>query len=109
MKLPIGTGRLLWLGLTMILFASMAMGQEKTGSLQGTASDDTDAVLPGVTVTLTNKATHRITRETTGLRRLHRRDVAPGQYSVEFTLPGLRVPRSQFEILVAQNRDWTFG
>jgi Carboxypeptidase regulatory-like domain/TonB-dependent Receptor Plug Domain len=106
MKIPIGTGRLLWLGLTMILFASLAMGQEKAGSLAGTASDDTDAVLPGVTVTLTNKATHRITSERTGPYGDYTiREVPAGQYSVAFTLAGFaRTEVPDVEILVAQNR-----
>ena len=89
MKSPIAAGRLVWLGLTLLFFAKVAMGQEKAGSLAGTAFDDTDAVLPGVSVTLTNKATHRIVKETTGPYGDYTvRDVAPGQYSIEFTLAG---------------------
>jgi len=106
MKNPIAVGRLGWLGLTLFLFAALAMGQEKAGSLAGTALDDTDAVLPGVTVTLTHKATHRITRETTGAYGDYTvRDVAPGQYSVEFTVAGFtRTEVPDVEILVGQNR-----
>ncbi len=106
MKSPIAAGRLAWLGLTLFFFANMAMGQEKAGSLAGTAFDDTDAVLPGVTVTLINKATHRIT----GKRLDHTAITQSGtsrqvQYSVEFTLAGFtRTEVPDVQILVAQNR-----
>jgi len=103
---PSAIWRVVSLSLTLLLSAGVAFGQDKSGSLAGTASDETDAVLPGVTVTLTNKATHRITRETTGAYGDYTiREVAPGQYSVEFTLPGFtRTEVSNVEILVAQNR-----
>jgi hypothetical protein len=106
MKRPIAAWRLVWLVLTLLLFAGTAVAQQKAGSLAGTASDDTDAVLPGVTVTLTNKATHRIITERTGPYGDYTvRDVAPGRYSVEFTLAGFaRTEVSDIEILVAQNR-----
>jgi len=106
MKRPIAAWRLVWPALIALLFAGTAIGQQKAGSLAGTASDDTDAVLPGVTVTLTNTATHWTTSGITGPYGDYTiRDVAPGRYSVGFTLAGFaRTEVSDVEILVAQNR-----
>jgi hypothetical protein len=89
----------------MVLSTSMALSQEKSGSLQGTASDDTNAVLPGATVTLTNKSTHRTAETITGSYGDYTlRDVAPGQYSMEFVLAGFtRTVIPNIEILAAQN------
>jgi hypothetical protein len=80
MKSPITVGHLAWIGISVLLFTTMALGQEKTGSLAGTASDDTDAVLPGVTVTLTDKATQRVLQGATGAYGDYLvRDIAPGK------------------------------
>ena len=66
-----------------------AWAQENSGVLQGTVSDDTDAVLPGVTVTLTNKATNRVLSTSAGAYGNYSfRNVEPGRYSVAFELAG---------------------
>jgi hypothetical protein len=106
MKRPIGVWHLVWLGATLLALTATAMAQEKSGSLAGTASDDTDAVLPGVTVTLTNKSTNRITTEMTGPYGDYRiRDIPPGEYTVGFSLSGfIRTEVPDVEILVGQNR-----
>jgi len=106
MKSPITAGCLVWLALAFLLFGDIALAQENVGTLQGTASDDTDAVLPGVNVILINKATLRITFQTTGAYGDYTiRDIEPGLYLVEFNLPGFtRTQVSNVEILVSQNR-----
>jgi hypothetical protein len=105
-KLPITASRLTWLTFTLFFTFTTIQAQEKSGSIAGTVSDDSDAVLPGVTVALTNKSTHRITRETTGsYGNYTMRDIEPGEYSVVFTLSGFtRTEVRDVEILVAQNR-----
>src|SRR5207244_2878365 len=59
------------------------------GFISGTVTDASDAIVPGVQVTITNKGTN-ISRETVttdaGFYRFAA--VEPGTYSVEFTLPG---------------------
>ena len=51
------------LSLTLLCsFASMASAQETTGTIVGTARDETGAALPGVTVTARNQQTN-LTRE----------------------------------------------
>jgi len=64
-------------------------GQEKFGSLNGTAADATGAVLPGVTVTVTNKTTNRsrtVVTNSDGTYTLN--NLEPGAYSVKFDLAG---------------------
>jgi len=97
--------RIAWLCLAVILFAGNVAAQEKFGSLHGTVSDDTGAVLPGAAVTLTNKSTHRVTETTTGSYGDYTlRDIPPGQYSILVALSGFA--RNEFPdivVLVAQN------
>ena len=79
----------LWVCLMVFAAAGAAHGQERFGALQGTISDDTDAVLPGVTVTLTNKFSDRVVTTTAGPYGNYLfRDVEPGRYSVTFELAG---------------------
>ena len=72
--------------------------------LQGTISDGTDAVLPGVTVTLTNEATNRVFSTTAGAYGNYTfRKVEPGRYTVAFEHPGFsRSAYPRVDILSAQ-------
>ena len=45
------------------------LAQERFGGLTGTVKDDSGAVLPGVTVTITNKETGKVYTVVTGQRR----------------------------------------
>src|SRR5215831_3515764 len=64
-------------------------GQEKFGSLNGAATDATGAVLPGVTVSVTNKTTNRSRTIMTGSDGTYTfNDVEPGAYSMKFELAG---------------------
>src|SRR5262249_36611598 len=93
------------IGFALILFAGNGHAQEKSGSLHGTIFDDTGAVLPGATVTLTNKSTHRDFETTTGSYGDYTvRDIPPGQYSIVVMLSGFtRTEFPDIAILVAQN------
>jgi hypothetical protein len=69
------------LGLGLVLWTPQVWAQENSGALQGTVSDDTDAVLPGVTVTLTNEVTNRVISATAGSYGNYAfRRVEPGRY-----------------------------
>jgi hypothetical protein len=83
---------------------SGAWAQENFGMLQGTISDGTDAVLPGVTVTLTNEATNRVLSTTAGAYGNYNfRKVDPGRYTVAFEHPGFsRSAYPRVDILSAQ-------
>src|SRR5687767_12557975 len=94
------------LALILGLTAGFALGQERFGSLQGTVSDDTDAVLPGVRVSLTNRSTGRSTTTLAGPYGNYTvHNLEPGRYSVVFELAGFtRAEVSNIDVLVAQNQ-----
>src|SRR6188508_124923 len=68
--------------------ARMAHAQESTGTLMGELVDAQGGVLPGVTVTVTNLKTGRVTSaQTDGAGKYHLA-VEPGTYRVAFELSG---------------------
>ena len=80
--------------LTFALFAgavSPSTAQETTGTIQGLVTDQTGAVLPGVTVTVKHVQTGRtnefVTNET---GRYNAPSLQPGTYEVTFTLAGFQ-------------------
>jgi hypothetical protein len=79
----------LFLLVGLLFLSAPLFAQEKTGTLTGVANDATGAVLPGVTITITNKATNRSTTTITGSDGSYfARSLEPGRYSVKFDLPG---------------------
>jgi len=73
-----------------LLFAGSLMAQE-TGTVRGVVKDPTGAILPGVSVTLTDKATQRTqTTITSEVGSYVFPAIQPGQYSVSFELPGFK-------------------
>src|SRR5262249_15178461 len=86
-------------GAALILFlltaaATILPAQQQLGAIQGTVTDQTHAVLPGVTVTVTNLETG-ITRTSvtneTGVYRVPSLD--PGRYKVQAELQGFGTAR----------------
>ena len=76
-----------------ILAAATAGAQVQTGSITGTVTDSSNAVLPGVTVTLTGErliggATSQVS-DAGGTYRFDR--LSPGTYAVKFELQGFKV------------------
>jgi hypothetical protein len=75
----------------VVLTASAGFAQQQLGSIQGTITDQTGAVLPGVTVEVTNVATN-VSRTTVsnqaGVYRMASLD--PGRYEVKATLESFR-------------------
>jgi len=80
---------------------SMAAAQQQLGAIQGTILDESRAVMPGVTVTVTNLQTG-VTRTTvtneTGVYRVPSLD--PGRYRVSAELQGFRTA-AQNEVIVS--------
>src|SRR5215471_17131427 len=72
------------------VFTGSLLAQE-TGTIRGLAKDATGAILPGVMVTLTGKATQRIqTAITSEAGGYTFPAVPPGQYSLTFELSGFK-------------------
>jgi hypothetical protein len=71
--------RLTLSAVAVILFAAAALAQESRGRIIGQIADGSGAVIPGVTVKVTNVATNVTATATTN---------AEGSYSVPFLLPG---------------------
>src|SRR6476620_3896062 len=74
---------------TMAVMAAPASAQATSGTLSGTVKDGTGAVLPGVTIVITNTDT-QLTRTIVTAPRGHYAapDLPPGPYSVKGTLQG---------------------
>ena len=81
----------LWLLAIMVASAGVAAAQEFRGTIEGTVTDSTGGVLPGVTVTVTNTATavqqDVVTDESGRYRVLY---LNPGSYSVAAELSGFK-------------------
>ncbi len=75
-----------------LLTASLAGAQVQTGSIVGVVADSSNAVLPGVLVTLSGDrligGTETYTTDTTGAYRFDR--LPPGDYNVRFELQGFK-------------------
>jgi len=82
--------------LCVLLLTSIPVwGQQSFGNLSGTVTDPTGAVVPGVAVTVTNAATHRVFNTRTGGDGTYRAtDLDPGRYSVAFEKTGF----SRYEV-----------
>jgi hypothetical protein len=79
----------------LLVFASLAGGQVITGTIIGTALDETGAVIPGATATLTSDAMPGGPR--TGLTndkgQFRFPNLPPGTYTLEIALPGFNTYR----------------
>ena len=83
------------LAVAIVASAAPVLAQERFGALTGIVKDDTGAVLPGVTVAITNKATGKVYTVVTGDDGAYRLlDLEPGRYSVRFELPGFSAAES---------------
>lgn len=77
------------LAISLLLASASLMAQERSGNIAGVVKDQSGGVLPGVTVTLTNKASNRIvTTKTDSAGTYIARELEPGRYTVKFELTG---------------------
>ncbi len=65
--------------LCVVSWALFSFGQSETGQIAGTVTDQTGAVVPGATISITNTATNRVITVQSG---------ASGQFSAPALLPG---------------------
>lgn len=84
--------RCLFVALACVAIASTAQAQVQTGSIAGVVSDTSNAVLPGVIVTITSdrliSGVQTFTTDATGTYRFDR--LSPGDYGMKFELPGFK-------------------
>jgi hypothetical protein len=94
---------LLLIAACLLMFASSAQAQSTFATLTGTITDASGAVLPGVTVTVTNTRTQNtrtVTTDTVGNYVLPNLD--PGSYRVVTTLSGFADQTHETELLARQ-------
>src|SRR5687767_3509066 len=83
--------------------AYSAQAQERTGTITGVLTDAQGGVLPGVTVSLTNRQTGRVTTVMTDGNGRYVANVDPGFYTVGFELSGFaRQERPDVEVLLGR-------
>jgi hypothetical protein len=97
-------GRVLALGFLLGLAPSLALAQA-TGSISGTAKDESGAVLPGVTIEATSATTNNVRTATTGPNGFYTIPlVQPGTYSVKASLAGFSAySRSGIKVNVSES------
>src|SRR4029453_15905158 len=77
--------------LVFALAVAPATGQERFSGLTGTVSEASGAVMPGATVTITNKETGKLYTLVTDADGVYRiLDLEPGRYSVKYELTGFQ-------------------
>ncbi len=85
----------LFVAFLILIFGATASAQEFTGSINGRVEDISNALVPGVVVTLTSAALqseHTATADDKGFYRIA--FIPPGAYAVKFELPGFKNDRS---------------
>ena len=86
---PIPLARVLLSLLTALTCASVVFGQGASGTITGTVSDETGAVMPGANVVIRNEETGVARELVTGEGgRFRAPDLAPGPYSVTAAMTG---------------------
>ena len=95
------------LAVAVFAYAGIATAQQQTGEIFGKVTDNTGAILPGVTVTLTGEALiqpQTALSSTTGSYQFPR--IPIGTYTVKFELPGFKtVVREGIRVTVGFNAE----
>src|SRR5215831_20961925 len=94
--------RTLWAVLTALMLCAPASAQT-LGTITGEVKDSTGAVVPGVTVTVTDKATNATRTTTTNAVGLFDFPaLQPGNYAVKSELEGFKTVTREVELQVQQ-------
>jgi hypothetical protein len=93
-----------FLALVVLLAVSSAPAQVLTGTLTGTVTDSTDAVVPNAAITVTNLDTGLVTKEKTDAAGIYVANGLPnGFYKVAVEFPGFsRTEMERVEVFVSQ-------
>ena len=92
------------LAVAMPILGGTAFGQERFGGINGVVTDESGAVLPGATVTITSKTTGAVRSVTTNSDgSYHVPDIEPGRYSVTVELMGFaKVEHQEVNVLLGR-------
>jgi len=83
--------RCVWMVSLILLFSSISLAQRDLGTITGTVTDSTGAVVPGATITITNDGTgESSTLKTTAAGDFTRPALLPGTYTVSAEAQGFR-------------------
>src|SRR5437016_826018 len=86
------------------LLAAAAYPQSSTGSVRGTVRDQTEAVVPNASVTLTNVATNVTSKNKTNEIGFYVFPVVtPGQYRITIETPGMQKYEAALTVQVQQS------
>ena len=90
--------------LGVAMCCSNALAQSGAGSIQGTVTDSTGAVIPGASIHVVKLATNSATdTQTNGVGFYQVPDLFTGTYSITATAPGMKTYKTSIELLVDQN------
>jgi hypothetical protein len=90
--------------LGMALCCSSAFAQSGAGSIQGTVTDSTGAVIPGASIHVVNQATAVATdTKSNGVGLYQVPDLFTGSYDVTVAAPAFQTYKTRIDLLVAQN------
>lgn len=90
--------------IALVLCGSPAVAQSGAGSIQGTVTDATGAVIPGASISVVNTATNILTKTTANEVGFYQvPGLFTGTYEITITAPGMRAYKRSLQLLVAQN------
>lgn len=88
----------------MAMSCSSTFAQSGAGSIQGTVTDSTGAVIPGATISVVNQATNSNTdTKSSNVGFYQVPALFTGSYTVTVTAPGMKTYKTAIQLLVAQN------
>ena len=89
--------------LSVVLWALFSLGQSETGQMAGTVVDQSGAVVPGATITVTNTGTNRVATTTTGTSgQFSIPALGPGHYKVEVKAANFKTVTQDLTLQVNQ-------
>jgi hypothetical protein len=88
--------------LAAALLVATAAGQTGTGTIRGTMTDDSGAIIPAANVTLTGKGVSK-TAQTQADGTYVFQGLPPGQYTVKVTFPGFQAVNKQVNVAAGGN------
>ncbi len=92
--------------LAMVLCSCGTFAQSGAGSIQGTVTDPTGAVIAGATVHVVNQSTGvALDTKTNSVGFYQMPELFTGTYVVAITAPGMKTTRQTIELLVGQNAE----